>query len=220
MIPVRHEIRLDRFPAVTVLLVACCCALFIINREPSAGQGFVPLDFMYGLFHPVAALPQAGYALFCSLFLHSSLFHCVSNMWYLWLFGPAMERRLGALRFGLIYLAAGIAATAIQAARSPLSTVPIVGASGAIAGIMGLSLVFLPRSKLVCYFPPVFFFKIPSFVFLLIWLCLQYINLFASTAEKSLVAWWAHIGGFLFGVAAGIVLRRHTIRRGRSTKRH
>jgi membrane associated rhomboid family serine protease len=207
MIPVKHDVPRKAFPFVTLSLCACCVALFFGGSRFLAEQGFVPLDFIYALFHPLEGLRTATVMLLLSFFMHGSIMHLVGNLWYLWLFGPAIEQRLGALTFALLYGVAGVIATIVQAVSSPLSTIPIVGASGAIAGIMGLTLVLLPRSRLVCFFPPLFFFKIPSFVFLLLWFGIQYINLSYAAPQGALVAWWAHIGGFAFGVVAGVLLR-------------
>jgi membrane associated rhomboid family serine protease len=219
MIPVKHEAKTTSFPFVTVTIMICCVAAYAVGRRLFAGYGLVPLDFMYGLFHPGSGLPTALAMLLLSLFMHGGIFHLAANMWYLWLFGPAMENRAGAFPFTLLYGAAGVTASLVQAASAPLSTIPIVGASGAIAGIMGLTLLLQPTSRLVCYFPPLFFFKVPTFVFLLIWFCIQYINLSAPTRSGTNVAWWAHIGGFLFGMAAGALMRLFGNRGKRRKKR-
>jgi membrane associated rhomboid family serine protease len=207
LIPVKHDIPRKGFPFVTLSLCVCCLVVYFGGNRFIAERGFVPLDFMYALFHPVEGLRTAAVMLLLSFFMHGGLMHLAGNLWYLWLFGPAIERRLGALTFALLYGTAGVIATIAQAVSSPLSTIPIVGASGAIAGVMGLTLVLLPGSRLVCYFPPLFFFKIPSFVFLLLWFGIQYINLSRAAPGGALVAWWAHIGGFAFGVVAGALLR-------------
>jgi membrane associated rhomboid family serine protease len=207
MIPIKHDVSRKRFPFVTLTLCACCVAVFFGGGRFIAQQGFVPLDFMYALFHPIDGLRSVTVMLLLSFFMHGGIAHLAGNLWYLWLFGPAIEQRLGTARFAFTYGAAGVVATITQAVSSPLSTIPIVGASGAIAGVMGLTLVLLPRSWIVCYFPPIFFFKIPSFVFLLIWFGIQYINLSITAPGNALVAWWAHIGGFCFGVVAGALQR-------------
>jgi membrane associated rhomboid family serine protease len=196
--------------------MAICTAAFFGGARLLQAEGLVPADFMYGLFHPARGLLSAVAALLLSFFMHASLFHLCSNLWYLWLFGPAMEDRLGPAAFGLFYGVFGVAAMLVQVASAPLSTVPVIGASGAIAGIMGLHLALLPRGRLVCYVPPIFFFRIPSFIFLLIWICIQYINLRLATPDSPPVAWWAHLGGFACGLGAGIVLllRSKTLRRG------
>jgi membrane associated rhomboid family serine protease len=219
MIPVKHETKTTGFPAVSILIILACTAMYCVGKRLIAVQGFVPLDFMYGVFHPAKGLQDAAAACVASLFMHGSSLHLLSNMWYLWLFGPAIERRIGWWQFALSYGAGGIIASLSQAMSSPLSSLPIVGASGAIAAIMGLTLIMLPRGRLICYFPPLFFFKIPSFVFLLLWFGIQYINLYLSTPQSALVAWWAHIGGFLFGVASGAIRVLAGARKGRRRKK-
>lgn len=216
MIPLRIDIKNRSFPPVTILLVATCIVMYFAGHRLFPDRGLVPLDLMYGIFHPASGLPGELVSLFLSLFLHGGIVHLASNMWYLWLFGPAMEDRLGPTRFAAIYAAAGAVASISQAASSPLSTIPMVGASGAIAGIMGLTLLLHPGSKLLCYFPPVFFFRVPVFVFLCIWFCIQYINLRTPSGDTSLIAWMAHIGGFVFGAVIGSFIR---VRGDGSTKR-
>jgi len=143
--------------------------------------------------------------LVAAFFMHGGISHLVGNMWYLWLFGPAIESRIGSGPFALLYGFCGVVSMLIQTVHSPLSTVPIVGASGAIAGIMGCSLVLQPLARLSCYLPPVFIFRVPAFVFLLFWFLIQYINvrLLGTPGAPTLVAWWAHIGGYLTGAVAG-----------------
>lgn len=220
MIPIKHDVPRKGFPFVTLSLCGCCVAVFFGGSCFIAERGFVPLDFMYALFHPVEELRTVTVMLLLSFFMHGGIAHLAGNLWYLWLFGPAIEQRLGAPRFTFMYGTAGVIATITQALSSPLSTIPIVGASGAIAGVMGITLVLLPHSRIVCYFPPLFFFKIPSFVFLLLWFGIQYINLSFTSPGNTLVAWWAHIGGFSFGVVAGILQRYGAGKGKRWKKRH
>jgi membrane associated rhomboid family serine protease len=207
MFPLKHEADANKFPLVTLSIIVLCCAIFFGCQRFIHSAGLVPLDFIYSIFHPSQGLGNAGGMLFLAFFMHGSLFHLLGNMWYLWIFGSAIEGRLGHRAFTGIYCLCGITSMVIQILSSPLSTVPIVGASGAIAGIMGLNLMLLPFARIVCYFPPIFFLRIPAFIFLLFWFCIQYINVRYANSASSNVAWWAHIGGYAAGAMIGVVLR-------------
>ena len=144
-------------------------------------------------------------AILYSMFLHGSLLHIGGNMLFLWIFGNNIEDRAGPLKYLLFYLAAGLVATATFVAIQPNSTVPMIGASGAIAGVMGAYLVLFPnvriRSLLILGFF-VLFRDIPAKWLLLFWFALQFF-----TSPSSGVAWTAHVGGFVFGVLVGLVWR-------------
>jgi membrane associated rhomboid family serine protease len=143
-------------------------------------------------------------AVLVSIFLHGSVAHLVGNMLFLWVFGNNIEDRRGRLGFATFYLAAGLIATAVQYGVDPRSTVPIVGASGAIAGVMGAYLVWFPnaRIKTLVILGPVLFRKIKAKWLLVVWFAMQF--RFSDHA----VAYAAHIGGFVFGVLAGLLWRR------------
>ena len=213
MFPFRNETKTAGFPLVTTLIIALCVAVFLGGQVYGSGffrqKGLVPVDFMYAVFHPSKGLLEAAAMLFASFFMHGGIMHLAGNMWYLWLFGPPLEDRIGRLSFALLYSACGVVSMLIQTASVPLSNTPIVGASGAIAGIMGCNLVLLPFARLACYFPPLFIFRIPAFIFLLLWFWIQYINVTSGNAEATMVAWWAHIGGYLTGAIAGLGLLAH-----------
>jgi membrane associated rhomboid family serine protease len=206
MFPLRSESYSGRFVGVTLAIIVACGGVFVMQmRGVVQAPGFVPLDFMHALFHPGAETLAAARSLLLSFFMHGSLFHLLSNIWYCWIFGSAVEEKAGSGRFALIYFLCGAISMIAQAASAPLSTIPVVGASGAIAGIMGLHLVFLPLSGIRIWMPPIFFFKIPAFIFLFIWFGVQYMSATASASVP--IAWWAHIGGFIAGVALGVVAR-------------
>jgi membrane associated rhomboid family serine protease len=135
-------------------------------------------------------------------------------MWTLWLFGPAVEDRLGTLRYIALYFASGIFASLVHAASNPLSTVPTVGASGAIAGVLGCFLLLFPFARLILLVPVLFlplFFEVPAAIYIGLWFFLQ---LLQGTAElllpvgEAVIAWWAHVGGFVAGLALGLLLRQ------------
>src|ERR1043166_8739962 len=140
------------------------------------------------------------------MFLHGSVLHLLGNMWFLWIFGGNVEGRLGAFRFLLFYLLAGIAAAAAQVAVGPLSPLPMIGASGAISGVLGAYLVLFPTSfiwSLVPWIVPIL--PVPAVVFLVLWFVLQAYNglgaLLTGTAAGGGIAWFAHAGGFAAGMA-------------------
>jgi membrane associated rhomboid family serine protease len=141
------------------------------------------------------------------MFLHGGWLHLIFNMWTLWLFGPTVEDRMGPGRFLAFYLLCGIAAAIAQVLSDPTSTVPSLGASGAIAGVLGCFVGLFPLARVVVVVPIVFiplFFEVPAFVFIGLWFLIQ---LLQGTVELLLassgggVAWWAHVGGFLAGLA-------------------
>lgn len=150
------------------------------------------------------------------MFLHGGLLHVAGNMLYLFIFGAAVEEALGHARFLAFYLAAGIAAALAMAAFMPQSGVPVIGASGAIAGILGAYFVLYPRARILTVLPifPFFYFReIPAVVYLLVWFAAQLYWGLADTGEAAGgVAWWAHVGGFLFGMALGPMLTRRAPR--------
>ncbi|MDY6827356.1 MAG: rhomboid family intramembrane serine protease [Bacillota bacterium] len=161
--------------------------------------GFIPASFFQD---PTGQV----FTIFTSMFVHGSLLHLLSNLWFLWVFGPAVEGRLGFGRFMLLYLLSGVAAALLQGFALPESTVPMVGASGAVSGILGAYLILFPRARVLTIIPPFifFFFWLPAPIYLGYWIILQFISgLYAVPG----VAWWAHVGGFLLGLVLILILR-------------
>ena len=146
-----------------------------------------------------------------SMFLHGSWMHLLGNMWFLWLFGNNVEDSMGRGRFVVFYLACGVVAALAQVVMSPSSGVPMVGASGAISGVMGGYLLLYPTARVFCFVPPFFFgIALPAWTMLLYWLGLQFVGGFSALGgEEGGVAFWAHAGGFV----AGLILVRLFARR-------
>jgi membrane associated rhomboid family serine protease len=142
-------------------------------------------------------------AVLYSMFLHGSLLHIAGNMLFLWIFGNNIEDRMGWIGYPIFYVVAGVVAAATQFAVDPSSTVPVIGASGAIAGVMGSYLVLFPRARIwaLIFIIPA---RVPAYVLLGFWFILQFF-----TSPSSGVAWVAHVGGFLFGVLVALPLRHH-----------
>ena len=151
---------------------------------------------------------------FTSMFLHGGLLHIVANLWTLWIFGDNVEDRMGPLRFLAFYLLCGLAAGVVHWLSNPASTLPTVGASGAIAGVLGAYLLLYPRARVVTVLPILFYpmiFELPAVLYLGFWFLLQIWSGVASLAGPSDVggvAWWAHAGGFVAGMALLVVFRK------------
>ena len=203
MLPITTDIKLQRIPVVTIFLCTICCMTFFIVAPRSAYDGVVPLDFIHTILHPDNRLISSGILVMTSFFLHGGLPHLLGNMWYLWLFGSRLEEIIGHRQFLTLYLVSGIIALLSQIAKDPLSPIPIIGASGAIAGVMGMYFLVLPFSKISIGIPVLFSFRVYAGVFLLLWFWLQWKNVAAPHPSTNAVAWWAHIGGFCFGILFG-----------------
>jgi membrane associated rhomboid family serine protease len=143
-------------------------------------------------------------AVLVSMFLHGSLLHIGGNMLFLWVFGNNIEDRLGHVRYLGFYLLGGLIASGAHILIDPSSTIPVVGASGAIAAVMGAYLVWFPRAPVLTYIPPIFILPIRAKWFLVIWFVFQFF-----TSPNSGVAWVAHVGGFLFGALVAMVVRQN-----------
>lgn len=171
--------------------------------------GVVPAR-VTSLFHDVPDPFTLGATLVSFLscmFLHGGWFHIISNMWALWIFGDNVEDRMGTLRFLLFYLTCGVIASVVHVISDPYSTVPVVGASGAISGVMGAYFVFYPTARVITLVPLGFiplFVDVPAVVFMFVWFLSQFQSgLLSLVAGQTIggVAWWAHIGGFVAGLA-------------------
>jgi membrane associated rhomboid family serine protease len=144
------------------------------------------------------------------IFLHGGWLHFVGNMWFLWIFGDNVEDCLGHRRYLLFYLAAGLTASIAHLLTNTDSTLPTIGASGAIAGVMGAYMVLYPRARVLTVIPLFIFIQVlalPAVLVLGIWFALQFYEVLATSADGSGVAWWAHIGGFTMGLVTILVLR-------------
>jgi membrane associated rhomboid family serine protease len=221
MIPIRDDIPSSRFPALTLGIIALNGLVFF--DELRLGRHLPDLFLEYGIVparytHPeVARYFSSGeqlFAFFSSMFLHGGWIHLLGNMWILWIFGDNVEDRLGRLRYGALYLASGVAAAVLHIFTNAGSPVPTIGASGAIAGIMGAYFRFYPFARVETIIPPFFFgptFVLPAVLFLGWWFLLQFFNGALSLGSKvgsfSGVAWWAHVGGFLFGFSVCLFAR-------------
>ena len=180
--------------------------------------GIVPARFTDPDWASNVGLPVDGYwTILTHQFLHGGWLHLVANMWTLWIFGDNIEDRMGSLRFAFFYLICGSIAGLTQVLTNPDSTIPSVGASGAIAGVLGAYLMFFPTARLIVLFPIFFFpffFEVPAVLYLVLWF---FINLFSGTAvlagpeQVGGIALWVHVGGFV----SGMLLCRLFVRRRR-----
>lgn len=211
MIPLRDSVRSSTRPYVTWILIAL--NIYIFYRQfmlPASAlnqvylsYGVVPADVSYALASG-ASLTPVLLTFLTATFLHGGWVHVLGNMLYLWVFGDNVEDRLGHWRYLLFYLAAGVAGGVAHFISNPFSQVPIIGASGAIAGILGAYLIAFPRSRVLALVPIFIIFtimEIPAVIFLAIWFVLQLFNGAASIGgTANTVVWWAHVGGFVAGM--------------------
>jgi len=219
MLPIQDEIRAHRFPFVNYSLIALNIIVFIL--ELMAGPNLETALYEIAL---IPANVTAGFdlgdlkAIFTSMFLHAGLSHLLGNMIYLWIFGDNVEDRLGHFWYLVFYLAGGIVAAFAHVALNPNSVIPTVGASGAIAAVLGAYLILFPQVKVLTFVPIGFFLRLtllPASLLLGFWFVLQLFNglLTLGLADMGGTAFWAHIGGFVFGVLIGWLCNKKSLGR-------
>ncbi len=209
MFPIRDNIPSQQFPYVNIGLIVVNTLFFLY--EFTLGPGLDQFITTYG-FIPARFLEQQNntfdvsgfFPVMSSMFLHGNLLHLISNMWMLWIFGDNVEDCMGHGRYIVFYLLCGIASVVAQTISAPSSPIPMVGASGAISGVLGAYFLTYPRARILTLVPIFIFFymiDIPAFFFLGFWFFIQFIQGYVhlvtiSTVAEGGVAWWAHIGGF------------------------
>ncbi len=220
MLPIRDSIPSRRVPWVNYLLITLNALVFLFELSLS-DVGLTRLIYRYGVV-PARLWQGGGQAwltIFSAMFLHGGWGHFIGNMWVLFIFGDNVEDRMGHGRYLVFYLLSGLAAAFLQAALTAGSNVPMIGASGAIAGVMGAYMVLFPWGRVVTLVPLGFFLttiEIPSVLYLGLWFFMQMFSGLDMRINGG-VAWWAHVGGFAFGMLAVQVFAR---RRRRSLRRY
>ena len=226
MLPIQDSVPSRSVPVVTRALVLINVLVFFFELMLSR-HGLEQLFYLFGIVparitHPDWAadigFPAGTYwTILTHQFLHGGWLHLFANMWTLWIFGDNVEDRMGSLRFLIFYLICGSVAALTQVLTNPDSTIPSVGASGAIAGVLGAYLLFFPTARLVVLLPIFFypfFFEVPAVLYLFVWFLIQLFSGVAALAgpqEVGGIAWWAHVGGFV----SGMLLCRLFVRRRR-----
>lgn len=221
MIPLKVLLGRRGVPGITVALIAMNFAVFAheLSLGPMQTQRFY---LQYGLVPARFSLALAGYhmslaalviPLFSSMFIHGGWLHILGNMWFLWVFGGAVEEVLGWASYLTFYLICGLAAGLTQTFFSWGSHIPTIGASGAISGVMAAYLILYPRSKVLTLVPLIFFWfmwRLPAMVMIGYWFFIQFVSGLASlgVSQHGGVAFWAHVGGFLLGAAIAVPFRR------------
>lgn len=213
MIPIRDQILSKSYPAVTHGIIGLNVLVFLY--QTMQGENLERFIYTYGLVPARYAVPEISshftfgeqaFALLSFMFLHGGFLHLLGNMWSLYIFGDNVEDRMGATRFLLFYLLCGWASGFAHLWSNWGSTVPTIGASGAIAGVMGAYFILFPGARIITLIPIIFipyFVEIPAVVFLGIWLLFQFFYASLPGPEGGGgIAWWAHIGGFVFGMIA------------------
>jgi membrane associated rhomboid family serine protease len=220
MIPLRDENPSSTVPAVTRILIAINVAVFVYEivlgpllRPFMMEWGLVPGRLTLALRFGEEPWLGPGVTLLSSMFLHGGWMHLIGNMWYLWIFGDNVEDRFGHAGYLVFYLGAGVVAALVQYATNPLSSLPTVGASGAIAGVLGAYAMAFPRARIITLVPLFAFIQVmrlPALLVLGVWFVIQFFSgtLALASALGGGIAFWAHIGGFAFGALAMLVLGR------------
>jgi membrane associated rhomboid family serine protease len=214
LIPLKDDNPTYSKPVITYSLLGICVLVFILQISSTSYQSG-KLFYSYGLIPAVLtghkqlpaeiAMIAPELTLITSMFMHGGFMHLIGNMLYLWIFADNIEDELGPVKFICFYLLSGIAAALTQVFLNTESTIPMIGASGAIGGVLGAYIVNHPKAKVIVLIPLGFFsqiVKIPALYVLGFWFILQFINSSLSSSEGGGVAYGAHIGGFIFGVVA------------------
>jgi membrane associated rhomboid family serine protease len=221
VIPLRVDIRRSSVAVFNGLLIALNAAAFIYELTLSPRQGLV-LMYTFGLVPAHAqrlfvphgiSFSEAFLPIVTSMFLHGGWLHLLGNMLFLWVFGGAVEEAFGHIQYLIFYFISGVGAATAHVIFNLGSTVPSVGASGAISGVMGAFIILYPRARVTTLIPALLLFftiRIPAVLMLGYWFFLQFFSWVASLGmpNQGGVAWWAHIGGFLLGALIAVVLRR------------
>jgi membrane associated rhomboid family serine protease len=214
MIPIRDDQPRFSAPYLNNFLIGLNLLIFLFESalDPDSLKAMI---FQFGVIPSHVAALLAGSSryqpaavlvpFFTSMFLHGSWMHVIGNMWFLWIFGDNIEDHLGHFTYLLFYLLSGVVAAMTQVALQPGLRVPTVGASGAIAGVLGAYFVLYPKARVLTWFPPIFFFHLPAWVMLGYWFVLQFLSGAASSITYSSqtsggIAFWAHVGGFVAGI--------------------
>ena len=211
MIPLKDDNPTRIFPIVTIGIIAA--NILVFTYQLSLGAGYEKFIFTYGAFpyeitHSVDIGPPVQmpvfFTVYSSMFMHGGFMHIIGNMLYLWIFGNNIEDSMGHIRFIFFYLICGTVASLTHIFLAPNSKIPMVGASGAVSGILGAYLLLFPHARILTLVTFGFFvrmIKIPAMVVLGFWIVLQFLNsTVASGSEGGGVAWFAHIGGFFAGL--------------------
>ena len=209
MIPIRDTQPSTCFPVVTYILMGINLLVFFLQVQTGFGNevffylyGLVPAKYTVHEMSRHFSLGNQLFSILSYMFLHGGFLHFIGNMWFLYIFGDNVEEHFGSLRFLGFYLICGILSGLAHFFLNPVSMVPTIGASGAIAGVMGAYFLLYPRSRILTVIPIIiipWFVEIPAFVFLGIWFLIQFLNAAGSGAGSG-IAWWAHIGGFITGL--------------------
>ncbi|MBW1725815.1 MAG: rhomboid family intramembrane serine protease [Deltaproteobacteria bacterium] len=210
MIPIRDTIPSKNYPVVNHTIIGINVVLYLF--EMSQGADLNRFIYIYGLVPARYSVPQVAayfstgqqlFSLLSFMFLHGGFFHLLGNMWFLYIFGDNIEDRLGPFRYIAFYLLCGITSGLSHLVLNLHSNMPTIGASGAVAGVMGAYLILHPHAKILTLIPIIiipWFIEIPAFFFLGLWFVLQFLNATGTHGGAGGIAWWAHIGGFVFGI--------------------
>ncbi|MET0340773.1 MAG: rhomboid family intramembrane serine protease [Polyangiales bacterium] len=209
VLPLRDINPTRRAPFATYLIIAINLMVFVyqyivltptLNEVLVRKHGVVP-HFLLSGYGPALSTPLT------SLFMHGGLAHLLSNLWFLHVFGDNVEDALGRFRYVLFYLFTGVVAALAHVLVQPDSQLPLVGASGAISGVLGAYVLLFPRARVVTFFPPFFFFELPAFFFILAWFGMQVFSGCGSllSTETAGIAFFAHVGGFIAGLGFMLV---------------
>ncbi len=224
MIPLRDDNPTERAPVITVAVIVLCVLAFLWQvslGEPGFERavralGVTPATLVgHASLPPELALVPPALTLLTSMFLHGGFMHILGNLLYLWIFGNNVEDALGHGRFLVFYLLCGLAAAFAQALPNPDSTIPMIGASGAISGVLGAYLLLYPHARVLVLVPLGFFTRLvylPAWLMLGLWFLFQIVNTLAAAGERGGVAWGAHLGGFLAGMVLLPLFKRRDVR--------
>jgi len=208
MFPICDHNPAERTPYITYALIALNVAIFVIGLLLAQDERALNQIYLnYGLIPARLSAGEGQITLLTSMFLHAGIMHIAGNMLFLWIFGDNMEDQMGHVPFLGFYIVSGVGATYAHYILAPLSPVPLVGASGAIAGVMGGYLLLFPKARVDIFLFLIIFiriFPIPSWIMLAVWFGLQIFNGVGADANGGGVAYWAHAGGFIIGAALTI----------------
>jgi membrane associated rhomboid family serine protease len=208
MIPIRDNQPSNCFPVVTYFLIGINLLVFLLQLQTGMDKefffysfGLVPAKYTISEMSKHFSIGNQFLSVVSYMFLHGGFLHFIGNMWTLYIFGDNVEEHFGSLRFLGFYLICGLLSGLVHFFSDPFSTIPTIGASGAIAGVMGAYFLLYPRSRILTVIPIIiipWFVEIPAFIFLGFWFFIQFFNATGSSSGSG-IAWWAHIGGFIAG---------------------